>query len=179
MEKLTIYFFALNDLFSWPSPLTLKKGMNYLILWVLLNRYGQRIFQKVARRPIQWSFAFPLSTMLSTRVDDLLDAVSQKRFTAISSVSYLPSLWSSMPIWWVVIQKSAQNLLHRVSILTVVKWSVEKLNMQMSKCHLYKCQMSLSHVHKVVTHPTGPSNIPDWKSWNFEAIPNHLGAFVV
>ncbi len=32
--------------------------------------------------------------------------------------------------------------------------------MQMSKCHLHKCQTSLGQVQKLVTHP---SNIPDWE----------------
>ncbi len=41
----------------------------------------------------------------------------------------------------------------------LVKWPVEKSNIQMSKCHLYKCQTSLAWVHKLVTHP---SKIPDW-----------------
>ncbi len=99
--------------------MTLKKGINYLILWVLLNRYGPRILKKVTRRPILWSFAFPLSKMGGTQEDDLLDVESKKRFTAISILSYLASLWGVMPIWWVIIEISAQNLLHRVSILTV------------------------------------------------------------
>ncbi len=45
-----------------------------------------------------------------TPVDDLLDVISM--------LSYLASLWSGMPIWWVVIEISAQNLLHRLSVLT-------------------------------------------------------------
>ncbi len=45
---------------------------------------------------------------------------SQKQFTAISMLSYFASLWSGMPIWWVIIEISVQTLLHRVSILTVV-----------------------------------------------------------
>ena len=56
-----------------------------------------------------------------TQVDDLLGVESQKPFTTISILSYLASLWSGMPIWQVVIEISAQNLLHRVSILTVIK----------------------------------------------------------
>ncbi len=66
------------------------------------------------------SFAFPLSTMGVAQLDDLLNVKSLKRSTAISILSYLASLWSGMPIWWVVIEISVQNLLHRVSILTVV-----------------------------------------------------------
>ncbi len=54
-----------------------------------------------------------------TQVDHLLDVKSQKSFTPISISSYSASLWGGMPIWWVVIEISAQNLLHRVSILTV------------------------------------------------------------
>ena len=60
--------------------------------WVLLNRYGPRIFQKVTNRPILWSFAFPLSTMGGTQEDDILDVESQKYFTVISILSYLVSL---------------------------------------------------------------------------------------
>ncbi len=54
-----------------------------------------------------------------TQADDLLDVESQRRFTAVSILPYLASLFSGMPIWWVVFEISAQNLLHRVSILTV------------------------------------------------------------
>ena len=46
----------------------------------------------VARRPILWSFAFPMSTMGGTQVDDLLDVESQKCFTAIAILAYLTSL---------------------------------------------------------------------------------------
>ncbi len=44
----------------------------------------------------------------------------KKFFMDISNLSYWAPLWSGMPIWWVVIEISPQNLLHRVSILTVV-----------------------------------------------------------
>ena len=60
--------------------------------WVLLNRYGPRILQKVTRGEILWSFAVPLSTMGGTQVDDLLDVEGQKHFTTISILSYLASL---------------------------------------------------------------------------------------
>ncbi len=39
-----------------------------------------------------WSFAFPLSTMGGTQVDDLLDVGSQEHFTAFSILSYLDYL---------------------------------------------------------------------------------------
>ncbi len=47
---------------------------------------------------------------------------------------------------------------HKIWKLVVEYLRVEKSNMQMSKCHLHKCQTSLGWVHKLVTHP---SNIPD------------------
>ncbi len=49
-------------------------------------------------------------------------------------------------IWKLVVSQNKEDHL--------VKWPVAKSNMQMSKCHLYKCQTSLAWVHKLVTHPS-------------------------
>ena len=122
----------------------LEETHNYLIFLVLLNRNGPAIFQKTTRRPILWSFAFPLSTMGGTQVDDLLDVESQKHFTAISILSYLVSLCSGMPIWWVVIEISSQNLLLRVSILTVgdrMTWNGYSLCWRWWKCVGYSTSL--------------------------------------
>ncbi len=86
---------------------------------MLLNRYGPGIFQKSYKVTNSMDIWFSIECNGGTQVDDFLDVESQKRFTAISIISYLASLWSCMSIWWLIIEISAQNLLHRVSILTV------------------------------------------------------------
>ena len=48
-QKIDNLFVCTQWPFSWPSHLTLKKGIDYLIFWVLQNRYGPRIFQKVTK----------------------------------------------------------------------------------------------------------------------------------
>ena len=53
---------------------------------------GQEYSKKFTKLPILWSFAFPLSTMGGTQVDDLLDVGFQKHFTAISILSYIAPL---------------------------------------------------------------------------------------
>ena len=80
-----------------------------------------------------------------THVDDLLDVESQKRFTAISILSHLASLWSGMSIWWGVIGISAKNLLHRVSVLTVVLLS-EHVSVKIFSVYSYRAALPVRYI---------------------------------
>ncbi len=53
----------------------------------------------------------------------------------------------------------APNLLTSIVHVILSFYYVHISYMQMSKCHLHKCQTSFGQAHSIVTHP---SNIPDW-----------------
>ncbi len=81
-------FFSLNDLFR---DLHLSPWMKASTIWFFGCCWigmDQEYSKKVTKWLILWSFAFPLSTMEGTQVDELLDVESQKHFTAISILSY-------------------------------------------------------------------------------------------
>ncbi len=84
--------------FSWLSPLTLKKGTNYLIFWVLLNRYGPRIFQKNYNETN--SVVISLSIKNNVWYSGRWPSGCQISKAFYCYLNYIILLWRGMPIRW-------------------------------------------------------------------------------
>ncbi len=78
-------------------------------------------------------------------------------------IVYKGPVWSNHKQYYIRTSASLTGLGYHLDECWLVTL-VLVVNMQMSDCHLHKCQTSLGWVHKLVTHP---SNIPDCLPWRY------------